>query len=189
MARDITTGFETEIEAESLNPCLFIKAEFDSGDINLWSGYGQITFNAETYQGAGQLLAISQIDETQELKANTVNFELSGLPSAIIALALTEDINNRPITCWFGVLDSDGAIIADPYMIFSGRMDTAEINLNGETGKVIVSAESDLIDLRNSRERRYTPEDQKIDYPNDEGFQFVPIIQDITITWGAGRTD
>ena len=30
----------------------------------------------------------------------------------------------------------------------------------------------------------YTLEDQKIDFPNDIGFEFIPDLQDKEITWG-----
>ena len=53
MARDITSGFQTEIEAQSLNPLILGKAEFPGGDVNIWSGYGDIVYNSDTYSGKG----------------------------------------------------------------------------------------------------------------------------------------
>jgi hypothetical protein len=47
-----------------------------------------------------------------------------------------------------------------------------------------LTAESRLIDLERSRERRYTSEDQKIDYPNDKGLEFIADLQDKEIVWG-----
>ncbi len=52
MARDITSGFSQEISAQRLAPIVLAKAEFDSGDVNLWSGYGNIIWNGDTYLGA-----------------------------------------------------------------------------------------------------------------------------------------
>lgn len=187
MARDIESGFITEVEAKQLSPIILVKGEFDSGDIRLWSGLGSITFNAESYSGAGNLLKITQIKETQVLQANGMQFTLSGIPSSIVSLALTENASGRKITAWFGVLNDSGAIVSSPYVVFSGRTDQIELDADGLTGSVILSAESDLIDLTVVRERRYTPEDQKLYYPNDKGLDFVPIIQDVQLTWGVGR--
>lgn len=187
MARDITSGFQDEIDAQVLRPCLLVKGEFDGGDLNLWSGYGELSWGGDTYTGAGNLLNVTAVEESQELKANSVVFELDGLDAAIVSIALSEDYQGRPVTCWFAVLDTSGAIIADPYKLFSGQMDVMEVTDDGEKAILKMSAESDLIDLRDAKERRYTPEDQKLYYPNDKGLDFVPKINDIELTWGAGR--
>ena len=48
-----------------------------------------------------------------------------------------------------------------------------------------VTAESRLIDLDVTRERRYTDADQKIDFPDDKGLEFIADIQDKEIIWGG----
>lgn len=186
MARDITSGFSTEISASRLKPILLFKAVFDSGDLRLWTGYGELNYNSEIYTGSGDLLKIAQLAETQELVANGASFELSGIPSSLVSIALNESYQGRPISCYFAVLDDANSIIADPYQVFSGLMDVMEIEDTGESAKIKVDAESDLITLRDADERRYTDEDQKSEYADDTGFSFVSRIQDIELTWGAG---
>jgi hypothetical protein len=188
MARDITSGFEAEIEADTLKPVLLLKAQFDSGTVYMWTGYGDLVFNSETYSGVGHFLAIDGVEETQELRAASTKFKLAGIPSGLLSLALSENYQGRNIFCYFGVLDTAGALIADPYLVFKGKMDVMEITDNGETAEITVSAENDLIDLRTVRERKYTPEDQRAYYPTDKGLDFVPTIQDVQITWGVGVT-
>jgi len=68
--------------------------------------------------------------------------------------------------------------------MFSGRMDTMSIKDSGDTANISLTAESRLIDLERSRERRYTSEDQKIDYPNDKGLEFIADLQNQEIVWG-----
>jgi hypothetical protein len=63
-------------------------------------------------------------------------------------------------------------------------MDTMGIEDSGDTANIGLTAESRLIDLERSRERRYTSEDQKIDYPNDKGLEFIADLQDKEIVWG-----
>ena len=36
------------------------------------------------------------------------------------------------------------------------------------------------------RVRRYTLEDQKLNFPNDKGLEFIPSLQNKDITWGRG---
>ena len=79
---------------------------------------------------------------------------------------------------------SNGSVVSDPYAIFKGQMDTMSISDSGETAIITVRAESRLIDLDRSRERRYTSEDLKIDFPDDKGLEYIDDLQDKQITWG-----
>jgi|18_taG_2_1085343.scaffolds.fasta_scaffold73020_2 hypothetical protein len=189
MARDITSGFETEIEASTLRPIIMMHAAFDSGDLRFWTGIGELTYDSETWTGSGDLLKMEPVTESQSLSANGVAFELSGIPASLVAIALLEHYQGRTIEAFFGVLDEDFALIADPYKVFSGFMDVMDLSDDGETATITVNCESDLVILKESGERRYTPEDQKQDYANDLGLDFVPIIQDIELAFGAGRED
>ncbi|PCJ99982.1 MAG: hypothetical protein COA45_03985 [Zetaproteobacteria bacterium] len=124
--------------------------------------------------------------EQQKLQANGVTLTLSGIPSDILNIALSDDYQGKPITIWFAVLDGNREIIADPYQLFSGQMDVMKTYDDGITSSVTLTTESDLVDMRQARERRYTPEDQKIDFPDDKGLDFIPTIQDLEIVWGRG---
>lgn len=186
MARDISTGFKTEIEADALCPIRLIKAEFDSGTVFLWSGIGVISYNGDTYLGAGHLLEISEIKEEQDLRSNGTSFKLSGVDSSLTAIALNEKVRGREISVYESVLDDIGQIVGEPYLSFSGAMDSMSMSENGAESSISIMAENDLSDLTIVRERRYTPEDQKAVYPDDRGLDFVPKIQDIELTWGVG---
>lgn len=184
--RDLTPDFITEIEATQLRMAFFVKFEFDSGTSRIWSGYGTKIFLGETYIGLGSLGSISAVEESQELRANNVTFKLSGIPTANISAALSEDYQGRPVTLWLATLDEDYAVIDDPLELFSGIMDVMEIQESRETASLTVRCESDLIILQKSKLRRYTPEDQKIDFPDDKGLDFVASIQDAELLWGSG---
>lgn len=184
MARSLTAGMITEVTAKSLSPILMLKAEFDSGDLLLWTGVGSLTYSGDTYTGAGQFLSITKIVETTGLSAQGVNITLSAIPSALIALALSEDYQSRPVTVFFACLDSSGALVSDPYQIFKGRMDVLNIIEGGENATLTMQCENLLIDFRRPRLRRYTDEDQKSVYPLDRGLEFVNAMQDKEIVWG-----
>ncbi len=187
MARTLTAGMVTEVTGESLQPVLLVKLEFDSADLNLWTGIGDLSFGGDTYTGAGDLLAFSQVEESDELKAVGLTGTLSGIPSSLIAIALAEDYMGRPVTLWFGVLTGDPpALVADPVIVFAGLIDTMPIEDAGETATIQVQAENRLVRLEESRSRRYTSEDQAIDYPGDRGLDFVVGLNDgREIVWGG----
>ena len=59
------------------------------------------------------------------------------------------------------------------------------ISDGGDTATIKLTAESRLIDLDRSRERRFTSEDQKIEFPDDKGLEYVDDLQDKEIVWGS----
>ena len=81
---------------------------------------------------------------------------------------------------YLGFINEDfTTLIADPFLIFDGRMDTAEIADGGDTATITLTAESRLRDLE--RVRRYpsinTDTDplrfRTITLPGDEGLEYV----------------
>ena len=102
---------------------------------------------------------------------------LNGIDASLITYALTENYQTRSAKVYLGVLSS-GAVVADPYLVFDGRMDVMTIDDNGETANIAMTAESRLIDLERPKLRRYTSDDQKLNHPNDTGFDFVASLQE-----------
>ena len=183
MSRELTAGMVAEVTASKLRPVIFYEGEFASGTLRMWSGVGAITWNSSSWAGAGSLLTVSEMTETADVRAAGFTCTLSGVSSAIIAVALAEGRLGKPGKVWLGMMDGDGAVIADPYLAFSGRLDVPSIDDSGETTAVSISYESRLIDLQRSRERRWTHEDQQIDFPGDLGFAFVSSMPDQVLEW------
>lgn len=184
MSRSLTSNFRDQIKSSQLHPALFLRFEFDSGDLNLWSGIGNKNWMGNIYTGAGDLLSVGTLEETQDLRATSLTVGLSGISSTVISLALTSNYQGRPVTIWFGVLTNNGDIINSPYEIFKGRMDIISFTDNGQASDFTVKCESNAIDIRKANARRFTDEDQKVDFPNDKGLEFISRIQDIDIVWG-----
>jgi len=184
MTRSVTSAVNTIFESDSVKPFLAIDLAFDGGNFTAWTGYGNLTFGGTTYVGAGDFLSVSPVKENAEVQANGIDISLSGIPSDLISSALNETYQGRSCKLFLGVLDSSNAVVADPITLFSGRMDLMTIDDSGDTASINVTAESRLIDLDRTRERRYTSEDQKIDFPNDKGLEFIADLQDKEITWG-----
>lgn len=186
MARDLTAGMLSSIAAGTVRPVLFYQGSFSGGTVRLWTGLGSVSWNGQTWLGAGSLLGMSSIQETTEVRAAGLTISLSGMPGSLISLALSQARQGAAGLVYLGFLDSSGAIIADPTLAFSGRLDVPEIVDSGDTCTITISYESRLIDLERARERRYTQEDQRLDYPDDDGFNQVPGLQDAVILWGRG---
>jgi hypothetical protein len=179
----------TEVSASQLSPILLASFSFSTA-VRLWSGYGTITVGAVTYQGIGTFGTISPVEETTDLSARGINFQLSGIPSAYVSLALTENYQGKACSVLFGALDATGAIVSSPVTIFAGRMDVMSINDDGQNATIIMSAENKLVDFLRPRETRYTHEEQQNLYPvspPDLGLEFVNAIQEKQIYWGNAK--
>ena len=188
MSRTLSSGMLGVTMADVVRPVYFVKMVFDSSDrsspLLLWSGLGNLAFGGETYTGVGDLLSIGEITETSDISATGINVALSGLQRAFIAIAIGYKYQGRPLTVFLGAFNDQGALIADPVIVFSGFMDTMTISEGAETSSISINVENKLVAFERSRVRRYTAEDQKIDHPNDKGFEFVTSIVEKEIIWG-----
>ena len=82
---------------------LAVKAEFDSGDVRVWTGTDDLSINSETYTGAGELLAISETQENIDLSSQGISISLNGMDSTVLNIALTENYQNRFVTIFFRI--------------------------------------------------------------------------------------
>lgn len=182
--RNLSSEMTAVSTAEVVRPILLVECDFDSGDVNLWNGVGSLDYGGKSYIGAGNLLAISTVGESVDMTADGLSVSLSGLNNSLLTLAKDEDYQGRKLIAKLGAMDENNDVVSSPVVIFTGFMDTMTINEAGDASSINLTVENKLIQLERARVRRFTDNDQKIDYPNDEGFSFVTKIQDKEIVWG-----
>jgi hypothetical protein len=139
---------------------------------------------AETYIGAGDLLKISEIQETSDLQANGASVTLSGVNTALVGLARDQDYQGKRMSVSLGAIDDVANVIVSPVNLFTGFMDVMTINDGGTYSDISVTCENKLIAFEKAYIRRYTDNDQKIEHPTDNGFEYVASIQEKEIVWG-----
>tara|TARA_R110002153_G_scaffold65096_1_gene174336 strand:+ start:70 stop:747 length:678 start_codon:yes stop_codon:yes gene_type:complete len=178
---------------------------FDSSVLRFWTGVGTLTLDGEQWIGSGNLLSISDIEETLEMAVKGATVSLSGIPSEVLSLALSEPYQGRVCNIYFGTFttstsllkeDSDYILLQDGSQIlidtardafneiFSGYMDQMNIEEEADSSRIELTVENKLVDLERARVARYTSGYQKSLYPSDKGFDFVEDLQDKPITWG-----
>jgi hypothetical protein len=184
--RSLSNDMTQEVSASQLAPIILVSLSF-STPLNLWSGYGTITYNSTGYLGIGTLGTISPVEETTDLAARGISLQLSGVPTAMVAIALTENYQGRPCSVMFAAMASDGTLVSTPVTVFAGRMDVMSINDDGQNATIGMTAENKLVDFRRPRELRYTDEEQKSLFPSDKGLEFVNSIQEKEIYWGNAK--
>lgn len=161
-----------------------VKAEFDSDDIMLWTGSGDLVIGSDTYIGAGGLLSISNSEESSDIRSNGVTVSISGMDTDVLGYALTENYQNRPFTLLMGYLMGGANESAGEVILFKGRMISIVVKDDTNGSTIEVSAENRLLDLQRPSKYRYTKESQNFLYPNDVSLNRIASLQDQEIVWG-----
>jgi hypothetical protein len=187
MARDLHADFVTELAEDAIAPVVLVKLNTSGGDVRVWTGLGNLTFNGEEYIGGGNFLGVGELLETNDLSAQGMAVSLSGIPSDLLAVALGQVQHGRAATIWLGLMEqvtdeitniSSLVLIDVPYEIYSGFTDITTISEQADTSTISINIENRLIALETPKVRRYTHEIQRQDYPSDKGFIFVAGLQD-----------
>tara|TARA_B110000259_G_scaffold4352_1_gene4930 strand:+ start:7767 stop:8399 length:633 start_codon:yes stop_codon:yes gene_type:complete len=206
MSRDLTPNTITAIEQPEVFPFFAVELQFDGNIISMWTGQGTLVLSdGSEWVGLGQLLSISAIEETSEMAVKGASISLSGIPSSLLSLALSEPYQGRVAKIYFGTLSPSGGLLQQDgaYILqqdgskilvetgekgfnelFSGYMDQMNIEEGGDTSTIEMAVENKLIDLERARVARFTSGYQKSKYPNDLGMDFIEGLQDKKLSWG-----
>jgi len=210
MSRDLSTNTLENIEGDVVYPFFAVELNFDSETLRMWTGQGTLVLEDGTqWIGTGQLLDISAIEETAEMAVRGATITLSGIPSEILSLALSEPYQGRVCNIYFGtftqgsilqesgsyiLLQDGGKILLQESptgfnQLFSGYMDQMNIQDAADTATIELKVENKLVDLERARVARFTSGYQKSVYPNDKGLDFVESLQDREIFWGRNAVN
>lgn len=206
MSRDLDPSTIDAISEDVVYPFFAVELKFDGDEIlRMWTGQGTLVLDDGTqWAGTGELLNISSIEETAEMAVKGATLTLSGVPSEVLSLALSEPYQGRVCDIYFGtfsrgsllqetgsyILLQDGSRINLEVgekgfnQLFSGYMDQMNIDDGGETSSIELKVENRLVDLERARVSRYTKFYQQSIYPDDDGFNFVEDLQTRKVPWG-----
>lgn len=184
MSRTLPEALATEFSATELKPFQAVEIHFSDGIVRFWTGYGELTADGETWDGAGLVLGITEATEAADLAAEGVTVTLSGLDQSVLSAILNENYKLRPLSIYVGALDGNDEVVSDLYQTFNGRIDTINIQEAGEAVTLSISAESRLIDLNRPRTRKLTDAEQQSRYPGDTSLAQVALLADQRLDWG-----
>lgn len=183
MSRTLTAAVDTALQQPNIPMLILISMDFASGFLRMCNASYNFTYGGFTYLGAGRLANVKNMEEGTDQKMYGTELSLSGIDPGIVSIALAEPYQQRPITILFAPLDSNYQIIANPPVVWKGRMDQMNIEM-GETATITLTAESRLTDWNRPNIRRYNDEDQKAFFPTDKGFEYVAQMVDKSLNWG-----
>lgn len=179
MSREMPAGFDAALSAAVVYGAILVELEWPSGTVRTWNGYSDLSWDSKTWVGVGHLGGISEIGESPT-ERNGVQLTLSGVPSSVISQALENNSQGKPARIWFGKFEAG---VFDAVRCFEGVIDVCSIDGEAENRMVTVMLEKELYDDR-SAARRYTHEDQQLDYPGDLGLEYVAALANRQFTWG-----
>jgi hypothetical protein len=185
VTRVVGAANQTELAKAAIRLALLVDLDFPSGHVRLHDGGGPLTFGGNTYQGIGELGSIEPVFEEAATIARPLDMAISGVDPAKISIAMTEVYQGRSAALYLGLLDETTSVfVADPEVVWEGRMDTMTIEGSGPACVIRMHCEHRL--QREPRIARYTDEDQQQAYSGDVFFNFVPYIRGFRSQWADG---
>lgn len=101
----------------------------------------------------------------------------------LIYEALSDIRVGAPAKLWFGLMEN-GAFLGNPYMEFAGTVDKPTVNTGPDSSSITLALENRLVNLNRPNNTKYTTADQHLKYPDDMFFQWVEILQEISLAEG-----
>jgi len=186
MARGLSSSVKTQLATGIIDPVLLIEIEFGT-PVYLTNASFDITSSvsgtSRTYLSNGHLRGISGVSETNKPTKNTLSLSLSAVDQTYVSIALNENIINDNVYVYRGYLDTNNALISDPFLLFYGTIDEYKISDNTTTANLVLSVTSHWGNFSKVSGRVTTDNSQQRFFSGDKGMEFAALtVRDIK--WG-----
>lgn len=185
--RDLTSAMLTWVGLRRKPVGLLCEILYDT-PVRVWTGRGNISWDSKTWQGIGMLGGLSAIEERQGIRAGTVELTLNGVPSEMLAAALSDTSAGADVTIWkagFTGAWGSWSVIGDPEEIVWGEADVHEIIEGDRFSTVKLHVETPQARMTARKVLRYTPADQRRLFPGDTGLDDAANVANKTLHWPA----
>jgi hypothetical protein len=186
MTRSLTTAVKNELATNDIRPVHLITIGF-STPVNLtdcsFSLTSDISGSSVTYNASDFILGVSEHSEQTDLTKATVNLTLSGADQTFISTVLNENVTNDTVDIYRGFLNDSNTLIADPFLLYKGNIESFGISENDRSSSVGLSIVSHWADFEKKNGRKTNNTSQKRFFSTDVGMDFASqTVQDIK--WG-----
>ena len=186
MTRRLTTAVKNERATNDIRPILRITIGFSS-PVNITDCSFPLTSSVSgssvTYLSSSFVMGISNFSEEVDITKTTLNLGLSGASQTFISTALNENVVNDSVTIHRGFLNDSNALIADPFLLYKGTIDTFEVSEKGADSNIIFKIVSHWADFDKLSGRKTNNTSQQRFFSTDVGMNFSSqTVQDIK--WG-----
>lgn len=185
--RDLQTGFVNELTADVNRPFFLFEGDFNGTLLNYSTLSRDINYASKVWLGNGYFKDIPSVSESKRVSAASIAIQLVGEPSTIISTILNNASHQASCQLYFGFLNSAGAMVSNPYLLFKGKLSTAELADSPDQATIILTYENELINVLNNNEFRYNDGTQQLFYPSDIGFEYMEALADWSGYWGKRK--
>lgn len=122
MARTITAGALAALQGQRAEIFHLLSIAFSGGTIRFTTGPHNVDWGGVTWSAAGGAMQFEAVSETPDPSGQRLKIILDGVNLTAIAALLAQNYIGRLGTLYRGYLDSAGAIIVDPFILFTGYL-------------------------------------------------------------------
>ena len=193
MSRVIDSVTLAEAQSTKTYPIQLIKFQVTSDNADslfLNTGYTSITYNGDTYIPGSNVISLSAVEETKDVKTNAITIKLNGIPNTIIAALENVDAIGGIVTIFQAFWNEEtGEIQGQIYQKWQGIINSHAVDEeNTESGNVNISVECKNIvgAILNTKSGRFTSDSSFKQYTsNDASMEFVASVVDFNPRFGA----
>ena len=193
MARTIDATTLSEAQSTKTYPIQLIKFQVTSNNADslfLNTGYTNIIYNGDTYIPGSNIISLSAVEETKDVKTNAITIKLNGIPNTIIAALENVNAIGGIVTIYQAFWNEEtGAIQGEVYQKWQGIINSHSVDEeNAKSGDVNISIECKNIvgAILNTKSGRFTSDSSFKEYNStDASMEFVASMVDFNPRFGA----
>jgi hypothetical protein len=182
MTRSLSASVISEIATNKLNPVDLVYLGIASGT-RYTDHYKDLTFDGNTYTASSLFLGSTEVQENSDVVINNITLKFSGADTSIVSILLSNEYMNKVVKVYRGFLNDSQALIADPFLLFDGKITNFSLEENATTSTVSIIVANHWADFERLAGRRTTDTSQKIFFPTDKGMEFASKTIE-QIKWG-----
>ena len=186
MARTLTTSVKNQLATNEIRPVHLITIGFGT-PVNItdcsFSLTSSISGSSVTYTPSSFLLSIPSFTEETDVTKTSLNLALSGADQTFISTCLNENVVNDSVDIFRGLLDYNNSLISDPILLYSGNIDTFQIDESESESSVILTIVSHWADFEKKSGRQTNNNSQQRFFSTDVGMDFASQTV-LDIKWG-----
>lgn len=189
--RGATPAVIAEMSKVQQQPGHLFALYLDDGTLFLTDFTFPISFGGNDYLPSAILLSYQGLSESAQLEVQQATFVLSGVDGTVLGSLMNYPFVDRRVVVYQAYLDSGNAVIADPFSIFDGHIDSAssQEEADQETGaitghRVTVIASNQWANFDQHTGRRTNSASQQLLYPTDRFFDIF-MTPSNNMKWGS----
>ena len=186
MTRSLSTAVKNHLATNEIKPVHLITIGFGTPQ-NITDCVhdlpSSVSGSSFTYSSSKFLVSYPEISEETDISKSSISIALSGADQSYISVVLAENVVNDSVTIYRAFLDANNAIIADPFLIYKGNIETYTIAEDETSSALTLNIVSHWADFEKKSGRKTNNTSQQRFFSTDKGMEFSSETV-LDIKWG-----